>query len=410
MRYLVPILAFALTGACSSGGGGGGGAGAPGVVAEPQQVLVILEDPEDGLEAEDVRTEVSGVTMERLGGSSIYVLTLAPGTSVNDVLRKLDDDARVLVSERDYSAESPEGDPADQPVLGGDFVASIPVQPGLSAFDLPAAHAISTGAGVVVAVADTGIDPGHPALAGHIAPGGFDFIGQDPDPRDERDFIDNDGDGLVDEQYGHGTFVSSLVLAVAPDAMILPVRVLDADGFGTSSTVAAGIIWAADAGADVINLSADLPNGPEIVKEAVRYARNRGAVVVAAAGNTGGTDIAFPARFSDVLGVTAVDDTGRKPSFASSGSSVSLVAPGVSVLGALPMDLSPSGTARWSGTSFAAPLVAGAAALVRAVSPGLPPGAVQQRLTDNAMNVDPLNPGLAGQLGKGLVQPLPALQ
>jgi subtilisin family serine protease len=407
MRHLVPLVLISFMGACSGGGSGGS---SPGVVAEPQQVLVILEDPEDGGEAEDVRKEASGVTMERLGNSAIYLLTLDPGTSVSEALKKLGNDARVLVSERNYSAESPEGDPADQPVLGGDFVASIPLQPGLAAFALDAAHGISTGAGVVVAVADTGVDPTHPALSGHIAPGGFDFVDQDPDPRDERDFLDNDHDGLVDEQYGHGTFVASLVLAVAPDTMILPVRVLDSEGYGTSSTVAAGIIWAVDAGAKVVNLSADLPDAPEIVKEAIRYARDRGVLVVAAAGNAGGTDIAFPARFSDVLGVTAVDDTGRKPPFASAGSAVSLVAPGVSVLGGMPMDLSPSGTARWSGTSFAAPLVAGAAALVRAASPALSPDAVRQRLGDTAMNVDPLNPGLAGQLGKGLVQPLPALQ
>jgi subtilisin family serine protease len=147
-----------------------------------------------------------------------------------------------------------------------------------------------------------------------------------------------------------------------------------------------------------------------MVREAVKYARDRRVVVVAAAGNAGGIDIAFPARYSDVLGVTAVDGTGRKPPFASAGSAVSLVAPGVSVLGAMPMDLSASGTARWSGTSFAAPLVAGAAALVRAASPALSAEEVGRRLTDTASSVDPMNPTLAGQLGRGLVQPLAALQ
>jgi subtilisin family serine protease len=275
---------------------------------------------------------------------------------------------------------------------------------------LPLAQAISTGAGVVVAVVDTGIDFGHPAVAGHVAPGGFDFIGQDPDPRDERDFRDNDKDGAIDEQYGHGTFVASLVLAVAPDATILPVRVLDAEGFGTSSTVAAGIVWAVDAGAGVINISADLPDDPEMVKESVRYARDRGVLVVAAAGNSGTTRIAFPARFDEVVGVTAVDATGTKPPFANSGEDVSLVAPGVSMLGAMPFDLSPSGTAWWSGTSFAAPVVAGTAALVRSAQPGLTAQGVRQRLGATAMPVDPMNPGFAGGLGSGLVQPLAALQ
>jgi len=403
MRFALLLVALV----CACGGGGSGSP--PALQGEPFQVMVILDEPNEA-EAEDIRNEVGGVTVQQLGSSAIFLLTLDGSTPLSEVLKELDNDARVLVSEPNYTAESPEGDPADVPVLGGDVVASIPLQPELTALALPQAHAISTGAGVVVAVVDTGIDPTQPALAGHVMPGGFDFIGQDFDPRDVRNFLDDDGDGVVDEQYGHGTFVASLVLAVAPDAMILPVRVLDAEGFGTSSTVAAGVIWAVDAGADVINLSADLPDAPEIISEAIRYARDRGVVVVAAAGNVGGTDIAFPARYSEVLAVTAVDTAFRKPAFASAGSAVALVAPGVSVLGAMPFDLSPSGTARWSGTSFATPIVAGAAALVRAASPGLSASAVRQRLTDTAMSVDPMNPMFSGQLGKGLVQPLAALQ
>ncbi len=400
------LFLLALVCACSGGGGGV----APPLVGDPQQVMVILEEPDDNDEAEDIREDFQGVTMERIGNSAIYLLTLDGTANLADVLDKLDDDARILVSEPDYTAESPEGDPAGQPVLGGDIVASIATQPALGPLALPAAHAISTGAGIVVAVVDTGVDPTHPALAGHVMPGGFDLIGQDSDPRDERDFEDNDGDGAIDEQYGHGTFVASLVLAVAPDARILPVRVLDAEGFGTSSTVAAGIIWAVDAGADVVNLSADLPDAPEMVAEAVRYARDRDVVVVAAAGNGGAAEIAFPARIGDVMGVSAVDAAGRKPPFASSGGDVSVVAPGVSILGAMPLDLSPSGTARWSGTSFATPIVAGAAALVRSAFPALAADDVRRRLEDTAQSVDALNPGFADRMGDGLVQPLAALQ
>ncbi len=400
-----PLFLLALVCACSGGGGGA----PPAVVDDPQQVMVILEEPDDDV-AEDLREDFEGVTIERIGDSAIFVLTLDGTANLADVLNELDDDARVLVSERDYAAESPEGDPAGQPVLGGDIVASIPVQPGLAPLALPAAHAISTGAGVVVAVVDTGVDPLHPALAGHLAPGGFDFIGRDFDPRDERNLEDDDLDGAIDEQYGHGTFVASLVLAAAPDAMILPVRVLDDEGFGTSSTVSAGIVWAVDAGADVINLSAGLPDAPEMVAEAVRYARDRDVLVVAAAGNAGAAVIAFPARFGDVMGVTAVDAAGRKAPFASAGSDVSVVAPGVSLVGAMPFDRSPSGTARWSGTSFAAPLAAGAAALVREAFPGLSADDVRRRVEDTALSVDALNPAFAGRLGDGLVQPLAALQ
>jgi subtilisin family serine protease len=329
---------------------------------------------------------------------------------MNEVLDRMDDDLRVLVSERDYTAQSPEGDPADQPIFGDEVFASIGTQPGLGPLGLPAAHGVSTGAGAVVAVVDTGVDPAHPALLGRLAPGGFDFIGQDADPREERNFLDDDADGVADEQYGHGTFVASLVLAVAPDALILPVRALDDEGFGTSSTVAAGIIWAADAGARVINVSADLPDDPEIVREAIRYARDRDAVVVAAAGNGGLMDVGFPASFNEVVGVTAIDGAGRRPPFANVGDGVSVVAPGTALLGALPLDRAPAGTATWSGTSFAAPLVAGTAALIRAAFPVLTRDAVRRRLEDTAQSVEPMNPDLPGLLGNGLVQPAAALE
>jgi subtilisin family serine protease len=399
---LIALMAFAA--ACSGGGD------ASGILGEPQQLLVMLEEPEEDDEVEDLREDFDGVSIERLGGSGIFVLTLPAGTDMNEVLDRMDDDLRVLVSERDYTAQSPEGDPADQPIFGDEVFASIGTQPGLGPLGLPAAHGVSTGAGAVVAVVDTGVDPAHPALLGRLAPGGFDFIGQDADPREERNFLDDDGDGIADEQYGHGTFVASLVLAVAPDAMILPVRALDDEGFGTSSTVAAGIIWAADAGADVINVSADLPAGPRIVQEAIKYARQRDAVVVAAAGNGGLSDIAFPARFSDVVGVTAVDALGRRPAFANVGDAVSVVAPGTALLGALPFDRAGAGTATWSGTSFATPIVAGTAALVRAAFPALAREDVRRRLEDTAQSVDAVNPGLSGMLGRGLVQPAAALQ
>jgi len=404
VRFLCLFLGAVLTAAC------GGGGGSSNLSTEAQQVLVLLEEPDDEIEAEHLKDDFEGVSIERLGGSAIYVLTLPAGTDIDDAVKRLGDDLRVLASERNYSAESPEGDPADVPILGGDLVASIPVQPGLAPLDLGAANAISTGAGIIVAVVDTGVDFAHPALAGRIAPGGFDFIGQDPDPTDERNFTDDDGDGVADEQYGHGTFVASLVLAVAPDAMILPVRALDDEGFGTSSTVAAGIIWAVDSGASVINVSADAPDEPEAIKEAVRYARDRDVLVVAAAGNDGVTQVNFPASFSEVLAVTSVDTLSMRAAFANVGSEIGIVAPGVELIGALPMDRAPAGTARWSGTSFSAPLVAGAAALVRAAFPALARADVHTRLENTAVSVDPMNPGLSGRLGRGLVQPFAALQ
>ncbi|MHC4338717.1 MAG: S8 family peptidase, partial [Planctomycetota bacterium] len=350
-----------------------------------------------------------GHQIERIGQTSFFVLHVPMGADLEELLDGLDDDLRVLNSSPNYLGETPEGGPRDLPTLGSDLIDDIALQASLAGLDLPAAHALARGAGVVVAVVDTGIDFTHPFLAANIEPGGFDFIGEDGDPSEERDFTDNDGDGLLDEQFGHGTFVASLVLSVAPEARILPVRALNDEGFGTTATVAAGIVWAVDAGARVVNVSVDIPSAPDAVKEAIHYAEEREVVVVGAAGNDELNQVVFPARFSDVIGVAAVDAVGVAAEFTNVGSMVSLVAPGVDMIGAFPLSESPSGTARWSGTSFAAPLVSGAAALVRSIFPALTADKVIQRLEDSALSVDALNPALAGRLGEGLVQPAAVL-
>jgi len=375
----------------------------------PDRIIVELLDPENAEAAEEIRKEFEGVTIERIGDSSFYALELPPGTDLEELLKELEGDLRVVDGELDYYGRAPEGGPSDAPIFGSDLFDAIPVQASLLPLGLDAAHALSTGAGVVVAVVDTGVDFGHPYLAGRLAPGGFDFVDGDPDPAETRNGIDDDLDGAIDEQYGHGTFVASLVLTVAPDARVLPVRVLDDDGIGTASGVAAGIRWAVDNGARVINVSVDIPNDPRIVKDAVEYAEDHDVVIVAAAGNGGLNDVIFPARYSDVMAVAAVDDAGVLAPFSNFGDKVSVVAPGVHLLGAMPQDLNPAGTARWSGTSFSCPLAAGAAALVRAAVPAADRSAVRNRLEGSAMSLQAQNPDMGGRMGAGLVQPAGAL-
>ncbi len=393
----------------AAGCGSGGGTVAVPLGSAPAQVVIALHDPDDVDEIDDLREDFAGLGIERIGESPFFLLRVPPGTDLNALLAGLDDDVRVVGSDLDYFGQAPEGGPSDVPILGSDLLSSIRTQPALAALGLAAAHARSTGGGVLVAVVDSGVDLSHPYLAGRILPGGFDFVGGDPDPTDVRNGRDDDGDGLVDEQYGHGTFVASLVLAVAPDAMLLPVRVLDGDGIGTASSVAAGILWAVSAGARVINVSVDIPQSPEVVKEAIDAAKRAGVVVVAAAGNHALNVVIWPARYSEVLAVSASDGVGVLAPFSNRGSDVDLVAPGVLLVGAMPLDLGLAGTARWSGTSFAAPLVAGAAALVLSLEPGFTPSEVIGRLRETALPVDGLNPGLAGRLGSGLVRPSSAI-
>jgi len=189
--------------------------------------------------------------------------------------------------------------------------------------------------------------------------------------------------------YGHGTFVSSLILDAAPGATILPVRVLGTDGRGLSSDIAFGIEWAADQGADVMNLSFGTLGGNPTIAAAVRYALARGVTVVASTGNDGnGTVIDFPAALSGVVAVTALGTTGLRAPFANAGTATSIAAPGVDLVGAFPGGR----YAKWSGTSFAAALASGGAALVLERTPAASPARVLNTLVRRARPLRPTVP------------------
>src|SRR5262249_15756207 len=137
-------------------------------------------------------------------------------------------------------------------------------QPAAAAMHLSLAHVISSGEGVRVAILDTGIDPTHPAFAGRIATS-WDFLNEQPGATDVAEGLDTNGDGVVDEAWGHGTHVAGIVTLTAPAAQLLIGRVLDSDGQGDVITVACGIRWAIANGARVINLSlGSLSDSPAI--------------------------------------------------------------------------------------------------------------------------------------------------
>lgn len=287
----------------------------------------------------------------------------------------------VLAGEANVLLQTPEGSPSNGVIVGSDLGRSaFDAQPSLSQVRAAPAHGLATGAGVVVAVLDGGFDATHPVLAGRLLPG-RDFVDGDADPSEFADGIDQDLDGTVDEGYGHGTFVAGLVLAAAPDARILPVRVLDSDARGTVARISAAISWAVENGADVVNLSLEMPVRSAVLGDAVRLAMARGVVVVGAAGNGGlVTGPTFPATVHGVVAVTATDALGRPAPFGNGGPGTTVGAPGVDLVGPYPGDR--YGT--WSGTSFATALASGGAALAIERRPGSVPAQVVQRFVDSA--------------------------
>ncbi len=229
-------------------------------------------------------------------------------------------------------------------------------------------HELSRGAGTTVAVLDTGIDFGHPVLDDRTVDG-YDYIGDDADPAEERQGIDTNGNGIPDQSYGHGTFVAGLVALVAPDASIMPMRVLDSDGFGNVVVIAEAMRDAAQDGADVINLSfgTESSRSSPVLARAIDDVRDEGVMVVVSAGNRGSSLPQYPGNAAGVLSVTCLDADGSTiSSYANWGPWVDVAARGAQLVGPVP-----DGYATWSGTSMAAPLVSGQLALIRSAAPDL---------------------------------------
>jgi subtilisin family serine protease len=239
---------------------------------------------------------------------------------------------------------------------------------------LPNAWDVSTGAATtVVAVIDSGLEAGHADLPALTA--GYDFVNNDADPADDM---------------GHGTEVTGVVGAllnngvgaagVCPGCTVMPIKAVDGlTGIATDTVVAQSIVWAADHGAKVINLSIAGPGSSQVAQDAVNYAKSKDAVVIAAAGNDSTTDPMYPAALDGVIGVAGTEASELLAAYSNRGSIVELAAPGcfqTTTLG--------GGYGQDCGTSFASPLVAGIVALVRSRYPGLNRAQVESALIDSA--------------------------
>ncbi len=237
------------------------------------------------------------------------------------------------------------------------------------------------GAGVTVAVIDTGLDLRHPAFDGSLAEPSswYDFYAGDPTPQDEGTF----GVG----GYGHGTNVAGIILQVAPAAKIMPLRVLGPDGSGDMIMVVQAIEWAVSHGAGVINLSLGSTENSKIIQKAIKKAMDNDVLVVSSAGNENLDKITFPAAYAKggegkrALGVGSVDLNDVKSSFSNYSGDLRIVAPGENVYAPAP----DARMAAWSGTSMAAPMASGGLAL--ALGQGFSSDELIKAMTENAADV-----------------------
>jgi thermitase len=234
---------------------------------------------------------------------------------------------------------------------------------GMTKIEAPSAWDITMGSdSVTIAIVDSGVDLFHPDLSGKLV-SGYDFVNDDSNPQDD---------------YGHGTHVAGIAAArtnnstgvagLSWQAKIMPVKALNNYGSGGYEDVASGVIYAANNGADIINLSLGGSVPSSVLEDAVEYAHALGSVVVAATGNNN-SSVSYPARYPEVIAVAATDSNDQRASFSNYGPEVDVAAPGVSIRSTYWWSGSTYG---WmSGTSQASPHVAGLAALIWSVSPGL---------------------------------------
>ncbi|HEY4408404.1 MAG TPA: S8 family peptidase [Acidimicrobiia bacterium] len=357
-------------------------------------LLVRFKDKTSASSVKKAVTDAGG-TVEDVAGATGFVRVSTGSKSPDDVENALGRSSVVDTVEpnRVRHADSVPNDPryANQAAY-------------LQEMHLPDAWNTTTGNdAMILAIVDSGVQLNHPDLAGRLVPG-YDFVNNDSSP---------------DDDYGHGTMVAGIAAAATNNSQgvagaawrgkIMPVKVLDSTGSATDEDIAAGITFAVDHGASVINLSLGGPGASSTLQTAVDYATSHNVVVVAAAGNDGDKGFAtattphYPAACAGVIAVGATDSSGNHAGFSSYGTWIDVVAPGVGIVSTTWSTSSNhfSSYGSGDGTSFSSPLVAATIFLMRSVDPNASGATIAQRLM--ATTDDLGTPGFDSVYGAGMV-------
>lgn len=356
-------------------------ADAQGSSSEVTQVLIKISRNAHVKGVQD-RLDQQGrvIEMEELEKIGVILLEI-PSDQLEQKIQELQLMTGVAYVELNYSVQAMDVIPND-PGWSSQY--------GLTAIRAPQGWSLSTGSiSVTIAILDSGVDLGHEDLTGRIV-AGYDFVNNDSVPQDD---------------FGHGTHVAGIAAAsgnngvgvagVSWGARIMPLKVLDRFGGGSYANVAAGILWAADHGAQVINLSLGGAAPSVTLQDAVLYAYNKGILLVAASGNNGGAQVLYPARYPEVMAVGATNFTNQPSSISNYGPEVDVAAPGENIY-----SLWPGGYFTQSGTSMSAPFVSGLAAILFSFTSNA--GVVRNAIESTALDVGPVGWDLYS--GAGLIQ------
>jgi thermitase len=320
-------------------------AGSPSPVSDfsRQQILVKFKPDTSLPEVAQIHRQLGGQVKETIPGIGVQVVTVSKGQAMGKA-KAYSSNARVAYAEPDFVAEAL-GSPDDPGFVN---------QWGMVKVQAPQAWDVTVGSpSINIAILDTGVDLDHPDLADKLISN-----------------INFSNSGTTDDVYGHGTHVAGIAAAMIDNGIgvaglgytstIMNVKVLSDVGAGAYSWIASGIIWAADNGAEVINMSLGGSSNSSTLEDAINYAWSKGVVVVAAAGNSGDSTPMYPAYYTSCIAVAATDANDARASWSNYGDWVDAAAPGVSVYSTL----RDNGYGYKSGTSMASPHVAGLAALV----------------------------------------------
>jgi subtilisin family serine protease len=330
----------------------------------PGRVLVRFQPAVAAARVQETLAQVGAASLGAINSIGVERLAVPPGQEVA-VVAALQQNPNVAFAEPDYTVQAlleP-----DDPYYAGKW--------WWDNIQAPSAWDVTTGSdAVTIAVIDTGVDLDHPDLAAKIVPG-YDFVNSDYDP---------------DDDHGHGTHVAGIAAAVTNNgagvaglswgARIMPLKVLNSSGDGSMFVVAEAIVYAADHGAQVVNLSLGGIYTSDTMASAIDYAHGQGVFIAAAAGNHGDDTLLYPAANEHVVGVAATDSFDARASFSNYGTHVDVAAPGVSIYSTI----MGGGYSYKNGTSMATPFVSGLAALVLSRGNDLTPDEVETIIEQSA--------------------------
>lgn len=386
LRFLVVLL---LVFGLFAGSGAGSTVPTAQAADSTNQIIVQLLPGRDIL---GLSSLINSTAVRTLSLDNTYLLSLPLGSPIQLILNLLKVTPGVVFAEPNYKLYSTEAQQAfmyydSGSAIQGDSapqaVQTARNQWAWQRIDLVRSQRMSKGANVTVATLDTGVNPNHPALKDKLV-SGYNILTADSNVADDN---------------GHGTFVAGVIAQVAPEAKILPVKVLNSKGEGTVADASEGVFWAASHNASVINMSLGLYNNSMLLQLTVNYAQSKGKLVVASAGNSGTAEKRYPASYPGVIGVAATDSANHKAAFSNYGDNAKISAPGVRIYSAY----FTGGYAYGDGTSFAAPMVAALAAQVWSTKPNDSVGAVSQEILTNSIPLAWSDPAYGNKMGAGLV-------